>query len=289
VARAAARFRSLASHGVDIIEAGAKPMLAQMKRSLALFQFSRIDRDRLAALIGSVPLFLSPSWFYRHWLRWLLAGLTVEETFGLIYRRNLWGSPESRSGGGSTLAETQSLREGLPRLLLELQASTLLDIPCGDFYWMSKVDLGGISYTGADIVPSLVAANDAAYGGGDRRFLRLDLLKDVLPRADVLLCRECLGHLSNRMALDALRNIVGSGATYLLATTFPEQRENRDILAGEWRPINLELAPFYLPHPLALIREGNSDPQYRDRSLGAWRVADLTGLRAAGALRSGAS
>jgi len=252
-------------------------MLAQMRRSLALSQFSRIDRDRLAALIGSVPLFLSPSWFHRHWLRWLLAGLTMEDIFDLIYRRNLWGSPESRSGGGSTLEETQSLREGLPRLLRELQATTLLDIPCGDFHWMSKVDLSGISYLGADIVPALVAANDAAYGGADRRFLRLDLLKGVLPRADVLLCRECLGHLPNQMALKALRNIARSGATYLLATTFPEQRENPDILAGEWRPINLELAPFHLPRPLALIHEGNFDPRYRDRSLGVWRVVDLPG------------
>jgi hypothetical protein len=33
---------------------------------------------------------------------------------------------------------------------------SLLDIPCGDFHWMRRVNLQGLSYVGADIVRELI-------------------------------------------------------------------------------------------------------------------------------------
>ena len=76
--------------------------------------------------------------------RWRLRGLTTEEVFTKYYEDQLWGSEESVSGCGSTIANTEELRTTLPQLLADLNVSTLLDVPCGDFNWMSKVDLGSI-------------------------------------------------------------------------------------------------------------------------------------------------
>ena len=72
----------------------------------------------------------------------------------------------------------------------------MLDVPCGDFYWMRLVPLD-VDYTGGDIVSDIVARNQAQYGDERRRFLRLDLLQDPLPAADLIFCRDCLVHLSN--------------------------------------------------------------------------------------------
>ncbi|MFE7121789.1 hypothetical protein ACFU99_40805, partial [Streptomyces sp. NPDC057654] len=72
----------------------------------------------------------------------------------------------SRSGNGSNLTQTATLRSELPGLLARLGVRTLLDIPCGDFYWMSRLDLGTdthISYIGADRVPAVGDRNTPAF------------------------------------------------------------------------------------------------------------------------------
>lgn len=130
--------------------------------------------------------------------------------FRAYYERRLWDSDESASGPGSTLVATENVRRELPRLLADLGAHSVLDMPCGDFAWMQHVDLGGIQYIGADLVPAIINANLASF---TRDFRVLDLLRDPLPKADVVLCRDCLNHLSNAEIKIALRNIEGSASS----------------------------------------------------------------------------
>jgi hypothetical protein len=177
------------------------------------------------------------------------------------------------SGAGSRLDVTKTVVADLPPLLREMGIRSMLDIPCGDFLWMQHVDLGDIDYIGGDVIGSLIASHQGRYGSPKRAFRQLDLVTDLLPTVDLVFCRDCLVHLSNRLAQQAIANIKRSGATYLLATTFPDQ-ENRAILTGNWRPTNLSAAPFHFPPPLRLLSEGHPEP-YADKSLGLWRVADL--------------
>ena len=204
-----------------------------------------------------------------------LAALDLGARFAYIHERNLWEGAESRSGAGSGLDETETLRRELPGLLARLGVRELLDVPCGDFQWLSKTDLA-CAYTGADIVPALVAENQARFGGAGRRFLALDLTRDPLPEADAVLCRDCLVHLSFPNIERALANIRRSGARRLLATTFPETAANRDIEDGDWRPLNLALPPFGLGAPAELLVEGcrEAGGAYADKALGVWRLGD---------------
>lgn len=250
------------------------------RRLFILTRLKRFDRDVLVQLLLGEHRVGSIDWLRVRWWRWLMQSLSASDVFTLIYAKNIWGSAESRSGSGSTLDETENLRQNLPALLRQYRITSLLDIPCGDFHWMSTVDLGGVAYSGADIVAELVAATEQKYGQSGRQFLRLDLLTDALPSADAILCRDCLVHLPNHLVFQALDNICSSGATYLLATTFPAQTGNPDINLGYWRPLNLQRAPFHLPEPLVLLHEGNPDQQYADKSLALWRVADLQAARA---------
>ncbi len=144
-----------------------------------------------------------------------LIGHDTEEIFTYIYRTNLWGSPESGSGVGSELAATEVLRAEIPRLIRLYEVGSLLDLPCGDFGWLSHADLSGVDYTGADIVPDLVAENTKRYAGPGRRFVCLNLTRDPLPRADLVLCRDGLVHLSYGQIFRSFANLRRSGSTYL--------------------------------------------------------------------------
>jgi hypothetical protein len=50
---------------------------------------------------------------------------------------------------------------------------------------------------------------------------------------------------------------------------------NADIQTGGWRPINLQLPPYNLPKPIKLIDERCPLEDYRDKSLGLWKTADI--------------
>lgn len=206
-----------------------------------------------------------------------LPGESVERRFERIYRMNLWRGEESRSGPGSSLEETAVIRAELPRLVRELDARVLLDIPCGDFFWMRQVltELDLETYIGADVVANVIEENNRRYGSPRCTFVRLDLCSDLLPRADLVVVRDVLDHLSFADIRLALSNLVASGSTYLLATTYPVRPDNTDIRSGDWRPLNLEAAPLSLPAPLELINEQSAKPGYPDKSLGLWRISDL--------------
>ncbi len=196
--------------------------------------------------------------------------------FSKIYRTNRWADPESVSGAGSSLQVTHVVREELPRILKRLGAASLLDAACGDHLWMSRVHLDNCKYMGCDIVPKLIEENRAKYGERGREFRVLDVTKDRLPRADVVLVRDCFVHLPHRLIWKALRNIGASGSKYLLTTTYPRQ-QNSDIFTGRWRPLNLQASPFLFPEPLLRLNEEIDEwgVRFPDRSLALWPVSAI--------------
>lgn len=200
----------------------------------------------------------------------------LQDHFSRIYRENIFGGEESRSGEGSSMVQTSRLRQDLPDLFRECGIQHLLDAPCGDFNWMRHVDLGSIRYLGIDIVPEIIERDCKAYADAMHGFAHCDLINDPLPQVDLILCRDCLVHLSHADVKRALENFKRSGATYLLTTTFSRQAQNKE-LRGCWRPLNLEKPPFSLPRPLRLLNEGctEGNGSYADKCLGLWRLSDL--------------
>jgi hypothetical protein len=60
---------------------------------------------------------------------------------------------------------------------------------------------------------------------------------------------------SDKAIWTALEQFRRSSIGYLLATTYPNARENTDIKFGQVRHINLCAPPFSLPPPLEILRE----------------------------------
>ena len=209
--------------------------------------------------------------------RWRYRGLSHREIFSDVYGGSRFGGSRSASGPGSDADQTRALMRAIPTLLRDLTIASMLDIPCGDFYWMRRVDLGTTHYIGADVVADLVAENRTRYARNNVTFLELDLLHDTLPHVDLILCRDCLVHFSNADVVAALANVSRSKATYFATTTFAARPVNAETFTGDWRPLNLTAPPFALPTPELLINEHNSEQTgaYRDKSLGVWHVSSI--------------
>lgn len=207
----------------------------------------------------------------------LLGKMLLRHRFTKIYRANVWEGEESRSGGGSDFEQTTVIRAEIPTLIERLEIKSILDAPCGDFNWMKDVNLN-VDYIGVDIVNDIITANAERYGNSRRKFYSLDIITDALPPTDLIICRDCLVHLTFRQAMSALRNFKKSGAKYLLTTTFVDRGENSDVSGNySWRPLNLSLPPFQFPQPIATINEKCTENNdiYRDKCLGLWVFEDL--------------
>ena len=201
----------------------------------------------------------------------------MQATFTPFYTENRWGDSESVSGPGSSLERTAKLRSELPALLEAIGAQTLLDAPCGDFNWMRHTALNLRQYTGADVIPDLITSNQRLYGNERTRFVLLDLTRDELPRVDVILCRDCFIHFSDRHITAAIRNFKRSRSAYLLTTNHPGWKQNQDIRTGDFRYINLLLPPFNFPPPLRQIEEKTEAEreQFFGKTLALWKLSDL--------------
>ena len=211
------------------------------------------------------------------YVRYQLKLKSTEDIFTAIYRSNKWRGKDSVSGPGSDTNQTRIIVQELPNLFADFNISTMLDIPCGDFHWMKDIDLNSINYTGADIVESLIHENSEKYTNERRRFQHLNLIKDNLPKVDLVFCRDCLVHFSFVDVFLAFNNICNSQSEYLLTTTFTKRQDNGDIATGHWRVLNLQIAPFALPSPLRIIHEmcTECNDAYEDKALGLWRIADI--------------
>jgi hypothetical protein len=215
-------------------------------RAMSVWHFLRIQRLRLGSL---------------------------EDRFTSVYTDGVWGDGESASGVGSNMAHTEVVRRELGPLIERLGVKSMLDVPCGDFNWMRTLELPLESYIGGDIVAELVEANESKYGREGRSFIHCDVTSDPLPKVDLILCRDLLGHLSLKHGRAALANMRTSGSQWLLTTTHNKLESNWDLPSGgAYRPLNLEKAPFNLPAPTELIEEPFPGGPGLDKCLGLWKI-----------------
>jgi hypothetical protein len=200
-----------------------------------------------------------------------------KELFTSYYIENSWQGKESLSGPGSDYEQTKFLIPELEILLRDLNISTMLDAPCGDFNWMKIVDLGKTKYHGGDIVDDLIKINNKMYRNKNISFSVIDIVNDKLPKVDLIMVRDCLVHLPTNDVFKALKNIKDSGSTYLLTTNFSwyHQSCNKDIPVGGWRRINLTKSPFNFEYPERMIIEGNIQSHDRDKTMSLWKINSI--------------
>jgi hypothetical protein len=219
------------------------------------------------------------------------SNISNSEKFSRIYQKRLWLkamphlNPEKTfSGHGSTESSTRVFRRNLESFLHEMNVKKLFDAPCGDFNWMKDVNLPAYcDYIGGDIVPALVANLQQKYGriirtgpeAPSRQFINFDLTVERFPSADIWLCKDCFQHLSNSDIHLVLNNFRRSQVNIALITNHIGVNSNIEIETGQFRYVDLTLAPFSLPPPLQTLPDAPVDGE--PRYIGVWRRKDLVG------------
>jgi hypothetical protein len=195
-----------------------------------------------------------------------------KQVFTNIFKKNWWNNSESRSGWGAELRRTVSIRAELSDFVRRHAIGSLLDAPCGDFHWMQHVSWpSGFRYVGGDIVHDLIVENRRKHPYVE--FMDLDVLCEPLPAVDGWLARDLMIHFPDEAVRLALHQFRKSSIRFLLATTYPNARQNTDIRFGQVRHLNLCAPPFGLPPPLEILRE--DDDPLTGRVIGVWRRADV--------------
>ena len=183
---------------------------------------------------------------------------TSEKRFNLIYKTNFWSSNESVSGYGSELKNTINIEKEIINIIKKYQIKSILDAPCGDFNWVKNILDKELSYIGGDIVQEIIDNNIRKFKSNNIKFIKLDITDESLPDSDLMICRDCLIHLSFQSIKLFFENFRKSNINYLLLTTYKmkdttKEIDNLDIPDGEYREIDLSKPPFYLPKPLEEI------------------------------------
>ena len=111
----------------------------------------------------------------------------IKERFEIIYNENYWESKESRSGIGSEIKNTKTLLQGLENVIEKFNIKSIIDIPCGDFNWMRKLNMKNISYSGLDIVQKSIDENNKKYKKTNVNFYFSDITSSELPKGDLML------------------------------------------------------------------------------------------------------
>jgi SAM-dependent methyltransferase len=212
----------------------------------------------------------------------------LKDLFNNVYNKKLWGNNTSVSGPGSTLEQTIVIREEILRLLINKGIKTILDAPCGDFFWMRDVIIKSTEiidfYIGYDIVDELIEINNKRFASDKIKFEIADITKDNIPKSDLIICRDCLIHLSFQNIYRIIRNFKKSKSKYLLLSTYinPE-RTNRDLDDSKinFRALNMQKFPFSFPAPSMVINENCTEFEggYYDKSLSLWEINKINLLK----------
>ena len=205
-----------------------------------------------------------------------------EKKFNFIYKYKYWQNVNngSLSGAGSNLDDsTHNLSIELPSFIDKHQIKSFLDIPCGDWEWMSKLNLTNIKYTGCDIVEDMVKANNEKYNNAKTSFIKRNLSHDDLPEADIILIRDLLVHLKYSDIILCLNNIKKHNYKYIAITNFPKLIKNINNKFGDrWKPINFNLKPYFLPKPDFVLSDDSQIGEYdSQKTIAIWKYENFHG------------
>ena len=218
--------------------------------------------------------------YYHNFSKSKFSKLTNQERFEMIYNENFWESNESSSGIGSEIKNTKEVLNAIKLIIKQYKIKSIIDIPCGDFNWMSSLEMENIDYDGFDIVRSVIEENNMKFRKPNVNFYYSDMINSELAKGDLMFVRDCLVHFSFEDIKKSIFRIKQSKSTYLLSTSFANLKKNTDIYTGDWRPINLEKEPFNFPKPIITINEecDEMDGIYSDKSICLWEIKNLPDL-----------
>lgn len=140
---------------------------------------------------------------------------------------------------------------------------SVVEVGCGDWQFSKYIDWDGIDYIGYDIVKEIVEKNYEEYSAPNITFGRANCILADLPRADLLICKDVLQHLSNESIREFLKQLPKYSVCLITNDIdFFFNTNNSPIQDGEYRPVDLTKPPFNIRgHSLFDYRSGATQKQ----------------------------
>jgi SAM-dependent methyltransferase len=184
-------------------------------------------------------------------------GRSNSNVFSAIYHQKAWGNSQDESpfysGAGSYDPAVDQYVGFIKQFIQTHDVRSILEIGCGDFSVGSRYAGEVETYTGLDVVKTLVEFNASKFGNEKISFINADISKYKPVRADLCVIRQVFQHLPNRDIVNALKN-VGVCKYVLVTEHLPAPaaltRKNIDKPAGPDTRVSfgsgvyLEAAPF---------------------------------------------
>ena len=173
---------------------------------------------------------------------------------------------ESSSGSGSTVYNTRNTIKTINYIIDKYNIKTILDLPCGDTNWITKINMNNIQYMGLDISPEIIKYNKEKYN--HLNFKIHDIVEyPIYDKYDLIVCRDLLFHLSIEEVINSINNFKKSNSTYILTSTFPNSNDNSKLSTNGFSEINLNIEPFNFQKPIELFPEIE-----KGKYLGLWKL-----------------
>lgn len=174
-----------------------------------------------------------------------------------VYEMKLWGDNNSEfySGDGSHHPEiVNPYITAVTAFLISFESPLVVcDLGCGDFNIGQELVKHTEKYIAVDIVRDLIVNNKEKFKADNLEFHCLDIATDVLPKADCVIVRQVLQHLSNAEIQRVVEKL--SDFDYVILTEHIPNGEfipNKDIISGQGirlkkqSGVNLVAPPFSL-------------------------------------------
>ena len=134
----------------------------------------------------------------------IISKLSREEKFSYIYKNNIWGEDEDKNFSSGTGARNPDIInpyiEVVKEFLKKKHMPTLTDCGCGDFNVGKNIE-----------------------------FLKLDIVKDNIPSADICIVRQVLQHFSNQDIFSFIKNIKNKFKFLLITEHLPDGKFKSNI------------------------------------------------------------
>ena len=155
-----------------------------------------------------------------------------------IYEKKLWGGNEGEFYSGSGSNHPDLVNPYVERLTAFLNSFdtpiVVCDLGCGDFNVGKELVPHAKKYIAVDIVPDLIKRNKEMFRNENLEFHCLDISKDEWPKADCVLLRNVLQHLSNADIQPIVQKL--HHYNYIVLTEHIPEGDftpNTDIISGQ--------------------------------------------------------
>ena len=172
-----------------------------------------------------------------------------------IYKYKIWKTDKNLSGTSSDLSVAKFYALKLRDFFISKKIKSIFDCGCGEFRFMD-ITLKGLKlkYIGGDLVNDILIKNRVNFPR--HKFIKFDILKDKLPKVQLLHIRDFLFHFSFKDIYKALNNFCDSNIKFLLLTSHNSFiLKNYDIVTGDFRYLDFSKKPFYFKNEILKIKD----------------------------------